>query len=239
MKFPRHRRHTALSVAIFLSIASGISQGATTTYTLRASFDSAAGVFGTVETEGYETYASDLAPGARTLSLDNFQVTYDLVGNISNFGIADVPNPLGGSGVSATSGTHYLFAAYPTVAVSDASVTFLFASPIYAFGTDIRDLENINLSYNTSTGESGTAANAAANGTIAFFGIVSDNPFTSITFTGPGLTTGDGVVFDQSSFVIPEPSSSVLLLAGSMVALLIRSRQHPLAIPESFSACQK
>ncbi|NJM54721.1 MAG: PEP-CTERM sorting domain-containing protein [Verrucomicrobiae bacterium] len=184
-------------------------------------------MYGTVETEGYESYASDLASGARTLSLDSFQVGYDLVGDISNFGIATVPNPFGGSGVSATAGTHYLYAVFPTEAASAANVTFQFASPVHAFGTDIRDLENISLSYGTSTGESGTAATPAASGTIRFFGIVSDNPFTSITITGPGLTTGDGVVFDQTSFVVPEPRSALLLLTGSLAALILRWRRHP------------
>lgn len=207
-----------------LFIQTGSLFGATTTYSSQATFNTDAGAFGTLTVESYEGYSSDLASGARTINLSSAAVSYDLDGDISNFGIATVPNPFGGTGVSATDGSNYLFVVYPTSSVpGGASVTFQFANPISVFGTNMRDVENISISYETSEGENGTAASPAANGAVQFFGIISDTPFTSITFSGPGVSTGDGVVFDETTYVIPEPSTTALL--AGMCAFAFRRKR--------------
>jgi len=77
----------------------------------------------------------------------------------------------------------------------------------------------------TSNGETGTAATVQTSGTVQFFGIVSDTPFTSVRFfpsadPEPSMSWGDWVFFDDisvSASAVPEPSTFALL---SIVGLL-------------------
>jgi hypothetical protein len=203
----------------------GSSYAVTTTYNDRTLFNTGAAVFGAITTDGYETYPNDLQTGARTFALNYFQVSYTLSGDDSLIGVTDVINPDGGSGAGPTVGTKYLYANYATSAVPSATVTFILNSPVRAFGTDIKDLELANLSWVTSSGASGSVP-TAGNGVVQFFGITSDTPFTSIAFSAPGMSLGDGVAFDQTS-IVPEPTSVILLpCCISFLGLRTRRRCH-------------
>jgi len=196
-------------------------------FTDRTAFNTAlaaAGLAGV--TEGYESYPNDVQPGPRTITLGNFRVSASNA--VSDFGVTDAPPP-GGSGVGPTAGSKFLYAAYPTSAAPSGTVGFLFDTPISAFGTDIKDLELANLTYNTDSGANGTAAFAGADGNVQFFGILSNVPFTSIGFTEPGVTTGDGVVFDRTVFAsTPEPSAALFGLIGvlGIASYRIRNKHH-------------
>ena len=95
-----------------------------------------------------------------------------------------------------------------------------------AFGTDIIDLEQTDLTYTTSSGLSGLAGVPKADQVIQFFGVVANDPFTSLTMTGKGsdvVGAGDGLSFDQTSFVVvPEPSTLVLMALGAAIGLVRR-----------------
>jgi len=216
-----------LAAGLLLGSVPGVQSQ--TVFTDRAAFNAALAVAGlTASTEGYESYPNDVQAGPRTITLGNFRVSYDDSDAVSAFGVTDAP-PAGGSGIGPTSGSKFLYAAYPTSAAPSGTVGFLFDTPISAFGTDIKDLENANLTYNTSSGANGTAAFAGADGNVQFFGILSNVPFTSIGFTEPGVTTGDGVVFDQTVFAsTPEPSAALFGLIGilGVASYRIRNKHH-------------
>ena len=97
---------------------------------------------------------------------------------------------------------------------------------VIAFGTDIIDLEHTDLTYTTSSGLSGLAGVPKADQVIQFFGVVANDPFTSLTMTGKGsdvVGAGDGLSFDQTSFVVvPEPSTLVLMALGAAIGLVRR-----------------
>ena len=204
-----------LSVLLFANTAFSA-----TVFTDRAAFNIAAARLGAIVTDGYESYPVAFLVGAQTLSLSRFNVSYvPGTGGSSDFGIQNVEDPSLGFG--PTAGTNYIAAIFgaPT-----ASMTFLFATPIIAFGTDIKDLEVANLTYISSTGATGIAAVPAANGVVQFFGIVGDGPFTSVAFTGTSVGS-DGVFFDQTSFVVPEPSTLILTALGAAIGLRSRRRK--------------
>jgi hypothetical protein len=186
-----------------------------------------------IATEGYESYPNDLQAGARTITLSHFNVSYDVNDSDSGFGVTDVINPLGGSGIGPTAGVKFLYAAYPTAAVPNGTVSFLFGTPINVFGTDIKDLELTNLTYSTSSGANGIAASPGADGNVQFFGIISNTAFTSIGLTEAGVTTGDGVTFDQTVFSsVPEPSSVLFGLVGVLGITSVVIRRGTRRLPK-------
>ena len=206
-----------LFAAVFAtSMLATTAQGSTLTFSDRAAFNTAASSLGTMSTEGYESYANDLQLYARTITLNNFNVSYNFPSNVNgdvpSFGIAEGVNPvIGSSGVGPTAGTKYLAASYPSASGPDnIVVSFLFSAGIRAFGTDIKDLETANLTYNTSSGDNGFAASLGGDGNVQFFGIITDLPFTFISFHEPPASTGDMVVFDQTSYVVPIPAAAWL-----------------------------
>jgi len=198
-----------------------------TIFTDRAAYNAALAAAGLSSTlEGYETYPNDAQAGPRTITLGYFRVSYNDADSVSEFGVTDTP-PAGGSGIGPTAGSKYLYAAYPTPSAPSGTVDFLFGAPIQAFGTDVKDLENANLTYDTSSGASGVAAFAGADGNVQFFGILSNTPFTSIGFTAPGAGTGDGVVFDQTTFSsTPEPSAALFGVIGVLGIASYRIRRR-------------
>jgi hypothetical protein len=225
----------AVSACVFcapLAVLSATASADFTVYRDRAEFNAAAASLGTIIDEGYESYPDDPHAGARTIHLNQFDVSYDLNGDNSDFGVSnelDLPN-----GIGPTAGNSFLRAEYPSIAVPSATVTFKFPGAINAFGTDIRDLENDGLNFATDTGATGLAGSGAANGAIQFFGIISTNPFTSIGLTEPGVSSGDGVVFDEtvhvdSAAIVPEPSPALLFLPV-LPLLLYRVRRRIMGV---------
>ena len=223
-------KRTPLNTGLFgLLLASGLLAGilppakaGLIIYTDRTAFNAAAATASIpVTTEGYESYANDLQSGARTITLSDFNVSYDLNGDISQFGVTDLVQ----TGVGPTAGSKYLFVNYPTVGGPTTNTSFLFGTGIRAFGTDIKDLDNANLTFSTSSGANGTAALAGGSGNLQFFGIISDQAFTSISFSEPPAITGDGVGFDQTSFgiaPIPEPSTAFFGTGVAIAGILFQ-----------------
>ena len=193
------------------------AHAAVVTYTDRAAFNAAAAGLGTMTTEGYETYPNDVQQGARTITLNNFAISSDLNGAQSGFGITDVVNVFpGSSGLGPTAGSKYLVTTFPDSTIpSGATVTWLLGPGVKAFGSDIKDLEIANMTYALNTGATGVAATPGLDGNVQFFGIISDSPFSSIAIHEPGASTGDAVVFDQTS-IVPEPASLCLLVLGGL-----------------------
>ncbi|PCI07681.1 hypothetical protein COB72_09850 [bacterium] len=169
---------------------------------------------GTAIHDDFETYGINVAPGARTLSFNGFDATYD--GN-DLFGIDDVVNL--GHGTGPTSGAQYLLADFGSQ--SARSLTFSFSELVSDFGVYIRDVELTSLSYETDSGLSGMAVNLASNDVIQFFGLTTGGDeslaFSTITFTmlAQSGTGQDGVMFDQLTYV-PTPGSLALIGFGGL-----------------------
>ncbi len=169
----------ALCAPLFLITAA--TSADVTIYHDRAEFNAAASLLGMVIDEGYESYADDPHAG-RTIHLNQFDVTYDLNGDNSDFGVSnelDLPN-----GIGPTAGNFFLRAEYPSVTVPSASVTFTFPGAIQAFGTDIRDLENDGLNFAAtpvppafgSGGAQRASSSSASSAPALFPPLASPNP---------------------------------------------------------------
>jgi len=131
----------------------------------------------------------------------------------------------------ADDGTQSVYFASPD------SATFTFASAITAFGIVIGgagDVANITLTALLSNGDSAIALDDYSGtfdvfgGNRQFFGLISDTPFTSITFTPSN--SGDGIFFDAmrygtSAVDVPEPGTLALLGFGLLGLGFARKRK--------------
>jgi hypothetical protein len=120
---------------------------------------------------------------------------------------------------------------------SPDQATFNFASAITSFGIAIGgsgDVAAITLNALLSSGDSAVALNNYSGSFDVFglnrqyFGLVSDTPFTSITFSPSN--NGDGIFFDSMSYgkaaAIPEPTTITILGLGLAGLAAFRRRKH-------------
>jgi hypothetical protein len=106
------------------------------------------------------------------------------------------------------------------------SLLITFASPVTAFGALFGQFSTQTLSVTLSTGDS-TSVVAAALPDLAFFGLVSDTPFSSLVLTGPAIDVYnlDDVQFGRTPTPVPEPASIALAAFGLAAATLRRRRR--------------
>ena len=121
----RQRLAVTLRTLLVTSLLAGAFKAAPAqvVYTDRNAFTAAVAAANLpVSTEGYESYPNDVQAGARTIALNNFNVSYDNNEASSKFGVTDDINVLvGGSGLGPTAGSKFLVAVYPTSAVPNGS----------------------------------------------------------------------------------------------------------------------
>lgn len=207
-----------------LSVVAAGSVAGVTTWDDRGDFLNAlAGL--DVHHDDFETYDVDIESGARSMSLDGFDASYD-GGNL--FGIDDLVDLA--HGVAPISGERYLRADFGTQ--SAQSLTFSFDGFVSDFGFYIRDLELTSLSYETDSGLSGVAGVLMANDAVQFFGLTTGGDeslaFSTITFTmlAQPATGEDGVAFDQLTYVSsPVPAPGSLALIGFSGLAMTRRRR--------------
>jgi len=141
-------------------------------------------------------------------------------GPASHIGISDTPV----NGLHPTEGSNFLFW---DALVTDATITFVFESPIRAFGVEFNDaLDGLGgvLSLETETGVSFPSflSGTFPSGDEQFVGIIADAPFLELTLTNSSGT--DGVAFDALSYSpIPEPTTHLLSLLGTLGLALVRN----------------
>lgn len=203
-----------LAATVTLAIASCAAH-ATTVYTNEADFLAAAG--GALPFESFETVQSET------------DTRVDFAGvSFSCSGSSFCPGFFGTAGVVVHDGAQAVFFASPDTA------TFTFTQAINAFGIWIGgagDVSPVNLTASLDNGASAAILTnyAGTDTSYEYFGIVTDTPFTSLTFIPDN--DGDGIFLDALSYreatvnAVPEPAS-VLLLGIAGAGLLAARRKR-------------
>ena len=208
------------AVVVVVSAASAMASG--TIYTDETAF--LGSLTGPTLTEGYEAYIPDVQEGARAVSLDRFEVSYD---GVSDFGVTDLVD--GANGVTPISGDQHLRVNFG--GGLSVNTRFTLNEATDAFGTYMTDIEDTLLLYRVrltdGTTLGGTASQPNGNGGISYFGVSVEGTGTQIEWVEiamPQVSGLDGVFFDQTTIVIPAPGAAAGLLSIGGLAVARRRR---------------
>lgn len=214
------------------AIASGVligatpSQAAMTTYNTRGAFSAAAGK-STVQT--FNQIVADTPYSAAPLNVaDQFTVGGTGLGAFPGDNIIDVP-PLSFAGADVD-GT-------PQIAVlTDEFINLVitFTQPVRAFGADFAGFNNPSeqAPFRTGIEIGGTTFLPALDGVTQFWGVVSDTPFTTVSFISYDVDRFaiDNVVFATAETgAVPEPATWAIMIAGFGLAGATLRRRPRLA----------
>lgn len=210
----------------------------------RSAFLASAGKTGTESFEGYTT-GDGLMAGARPpFALDFGVVSAQIT---SGFGHVEVWEHALGGRYPVTGRNYLLMVGHPQLTTF---VDLAFAAPVRAFGfsaTDVGDYaESLSLAVTTLRGGT-TVLDIAhardsldANGALFFFGVVSDDPITSVRIRNAPISAGTPIVgFDdmivarvmdpnlgEFKLPVPEASMGVLMATGLGVVATLRYRRR-------------
>lgn len=177
--------------------------------------------------ESFEQLPVDNHPGV--LAVDSLPCIYPtlalpdftLVAESETLSVADLDRV---AGMHATDAAQYVIHYYGTHEISMHQLDFMFEVPIYAFGVNVADWGDVanknplggNLEFNNNTGYEHVIASAPRpSDNDLFFGIVSETPFTRATLTHTQI--GDSYSIDETYYGVPEPTTLLALVIGSIV----------------------
>jgi hypothetical protein len=198
----RAKRMTILVIVNIVLTITFVARGATT-YENEADFLQDVSL---VQVESFETLPVDISVSQHSfLTLHDFTITEQT----TTLSVHDVPN----YGVMATDGDKY-------VRDTDGlAMTITFNDPQTVFGINIIDWGDNGsgmLTFSDNIGHTfQIASGAQPNGTIFFFGIVTNQTFTEVTLNQ--TLTGDSWAVDEVYYEIPEPGTIFLLGLGAVI----------------------
>ena len=197
-------KYSSLAIAAALLTGSAHAGALTvTTYTSKASFNSAAGA---TVTDMLDDAAEQVAFGL----LDRGDYTIDPVGGPWEpmLSIEDPSDP------SNVNGTRFLeFGILGATPGNDGR--FVFDAPITAFGFDYNNIDTTDELLLAIDGQIFTAAGTSSSG---FFGITTDGGFTEVRLVSPDFKDFEYAGIDNITYT-PEPTSLALLgLGGLLIA---------------------
>ncbi len=144
-------------------------------------------------------------------------------------GAIDMPNHLVDGDLGRFRGT-----LRPAASTSPGYLTFVwtFPEPVMAFGADFFSIGGSRQVSVQGTFDSGLEAFDLRTLFIAdggldqgFFGLISDDPFTSITLIALGTSTNDAITVDNLAIGLPEPTRSGLAALLTLAGLIRRRRR--------------
>lgn len=184
-------------------------------------FNNQADFINTADFLSFESFEDLNATNTRGL-LEVETLDFSILQEDNRMGVWDTPF----AGLQATDGDNYIFAGQSD-SISPDFTKFSFDTPINSFGVTFTDpLDGGgNLIARDAWGEEFTVASGPLpDGSEVFWGIISHQPFTNISFFLEESITGDAYGLDEVYYGItdtksvPEPASLLGLAAISVVA---------------------
>jgi hypothetical protein len=211
-----------LSAALMACAAVGPVWAVNSVFSTETSFVAAAGA---ASIESFETTAPRVR-GTAPVSTALFTLT----GGSTPIGVqSGVDNPEPAFGAVATNGVRFVSVYLPNQ--PQGTLVFDLLSPARAFGFNITDAGETSgvVTLRTDTGAYAAGIDVAsyppglANGSVQFFGLTQDQPFTRVFLTVTGLDEAYGL---DKVYVtaVPEPTTVSLTVAGLAVVLAKRRR---------------
>ena len=174
------------------------------------------GAAGAVTTETFENSPNVGSPGSGAMEMLIFDL-FEVTSNPPALKVFDLP--MFGNFNTTPGGTRYL-AADTDYGEREADLTFSFNSPVRSFGFFLIDAD---ADHTVEVHSSEFVVPGLGDGSVAYFGIVADQPFTNVIVNG-GFEDSFFSIDDVSIGSVPEPSSAIVTIGVLCFAAVRRKK---------------